>query len=151
MKKIILVSIILLSTAFLSHAQTEGTTATATQTTTQAQAATASASATSNAQATYNIYCEIVGTGNLTGTKLSMLQADLGQSLSFFKTATGKILTDESGEKLKFNSMVDALNYMSKRGWKFIQAYVSQNVYHYLLVKEITDESQIIEGLHLKE
>ncbi len=35
--------------------------------------------------------------------------------------------------------MVDAMNYMGKRGWEFEQAYVvtigNQNVYHWLLSK----------------
>ncbi len=37
--------------------------------------------------------------------------------------------------------MVDALNYMGKQGWEFMQAYIvtvqNQNVYHYLLKKKI--------------
>ena len=46
-------------------------------------------------------------------------------------------LKDENGDKLIFNSMIDALNYMSKHGFEFVQAYAisvgGQNVYHYLL------------------
>ena len=45
--------------------------------------------------------------------------------------------------------MVDALNYMALFGWKFEQAYVitessgmsKQNVYHYLLSKELDSEN----------
>ncbi len=32
---------------------------------------------------------------------------------------------DENGEEIKFNSMVDAANYMVDKGWKFQQAYSS--------------------------
>ena len=47
------------------------------------------------------------------------------------------IVKDENGEKMIFNSMIDALNYMTKNGFKFVNAYAitedGQNVYHYLL------------------
>ena len=32
---------------------------------------------------------------------------------------------DENGEEIKFNSMVDAANYMVDKGWNFQQAYSS--------------------------
>ena len=46
-------------------------------------------------------------------------------------------MVDEEGKKIKFNSMIDALNYMGKFGWDFEQAYAvsmgNTNVYHFLL------------------
>ena len=55
----------------------------------------------------------------------------------------------------EFNSMVDAMNYMGKRNWEFEQAYVvttsNQNVYHWLLSKEVTSDEQIKEGFMTKE
>ena len=40
-------------------------------------------------------------------------------------------------KQLIFNSMMDALNFMSKNGFEFVDAYAitssNQNVYHYLL------------------
>lgn len=84
-------------------------------------------------------YCEIVGTGNFTGTKVK-IEIDFGQAKYFWTGSTDKFLIDKSGKEIKFNSMVDALNYMSQFGWRFEQAYVvtedssvsKQNVYHYL-------------------
>ena len=50
--------------------------------------------------------------------------------------------------------MVDAMNYMGKRGWKFEQAYVvttsNQNVYHWLLSKEVTQDEMINDGFDTK-
>jgi len=40
--------------------------------------------------------------------------------------------------------MIDAMNFMGAKGWEFVQAYVvtvgKQNVYHWLLKKEIEIE-----------
>lgn len=102
----------------------------------------------------YKTYCQIVGTGNLTGTKVKV-EVDFGEKNNFWSMYKDKFLVDESGNKISFNSMVDAMNFMGKLGWKFEQAYVitidsgvvKQNVYHYLLSKDITNDEQIKEGL----
>lgn len=58
-------------------------------------------------------------------------------------------------KKRKFNTMMEVLDYMSKRGWKVHTTYVitesmsKQNVLHFLLEKQVTDDSQIDEGLEL--
>ncbi len=61
---------------------------------------------------------------------------DFGQAASYFED---KSLRDENGNRIVFNSMVDAMNYMGRDGWEFVQAYVvtvgQQNVYHWLLKK----------------
>ena len=35
-----------------------------------------------------------------------------------------RIRNEETGELIRFNSMIDALNYMTEKGWEFVQAYV---------------------------
>ncbi|MGL4364461.1 MAG: hypothetical protein ACRCSB_04585 [Bacteroidales bacterium] len=86
-------------------------------------------------------YCELLGTGKLFSKKVNV-QADFGQQTSFWKGTD--YLKDSEGRKLTFNSMVDAMNFMGTEGWEFVQAYVvtvgSQNVYHWLLKKEISEE-----------
>ena len=86
------------------------------------------------------MYCEIVGTGSLFSTKVK-IEIDYGQEVSFWNQSDGRTLKDDSGKAIKFNSMVDALNYMGTQGWEFVQAYVvlvsNQNVYHWLLKQEI--------------
>lgn len=42
---------------------------------------------------------------------------------------------------MKFNSMIDALNYMGTQGWEFVQAYAitmgNTNVYHFLMKRNL--------------
>lgn len=87
------------------------------------------------------VYCELVGTGKFMSTKVNV-QVDFGQSTSIWKGVD--YLKDADGKKISFNSMVDAMNYMGKEGWEFVQAYVistnNQNVYHWLLKKEVSKE-----------
>lgn len=84
------------------------------------------------------VYCEIVGTMKILSGKVSV-SVDFGQQ-SYFKDNR---LVDENGDIMTFNSMVDAMNYMSTLGWEFEQAYVvtigagntASDVYHWLLSK----------------
>lgn len=88
------------------------------------------------------VYCQIVGKGRLFSLKIS-IEIDFGQSRSFF--VDNRTLRNEDGSRKIFNSMVDALNYMSSDGWDFVQAYTitigNQNVYHYLLRMRVLKEN----------
>lgn len=90
-------------------------------------------------QAQNKRYCEILGHGKFLSTKV-VVTIDFGQDQFF----TSNALVDTTGKVISFNSMVDAMNYLAKMGWKFEQAYVvtvnNQNVYHWLLSKDDTDE-----------
>ena len=102
----------------------------------------------------YMAFVELKGyQKGLFSTKVTVT-VDFGQEVSFLKQSKDTKLVDEQGNDIVFNSMVDAMNFMSKRGWDFAQAYVvtdgGQNVYHWLLKKEVTDDSQITTGLNLK-
>jgi len=81
-------------------------------------------------------YVRIVGTSKLLTTKLT-IELDFGQRTKFFSSGKETIIKDEDGKAIDFNSMVDALNFMSKNGFEFVTAYAisvgNQNVYHYLL------------------
>lgn len=87
-------------------------------------------------------YCELVGTQNLLGKII--VSVDFGQ-VSLF---SDNRLVDENGDVLKFNSMIDAMNYMGALGWEFEQAYVvtyyygknTSNVYHWLLSKPYSED-----------
>ena len=85
-------------------------------------------------------YVQIVGTSKLLSTKLT-IEIDFGQNTKFFSTGKETIVKDENGKNLVFNSMIDALNFMTKNGFEFVNAYAisvssNQNVYHYLLRKK---------------
>ena len=108
------------------------------------------------AQEPYKAYCEIVGTGNITGTKVK-IEVDFGQKAKW-ATPNARFLVDENGKKMNFNSMMDAVNYLAKFGWELVLAYPitetgisKDNVYHYILCKEVTSDEQIKEGIQLKE
>lgn len=66
----------------------------------------------------------------LTGVNTSVfgvkykIYVDYGQKVKMFKAA--KIKNSE-GKNMKFNTMIDALNFMSKNGWKFV-TYSETNV-----------------------
>ena len=55
-------------------------------------------------------------------------------------------LMDDDGKKLKFKNDADLLNYMSKRGWK----YVDKKGDNYLMKIEVTDDKQVYNQLNLK-
>lgn len=102
------------------------------------------------AQDSLRVYCELVGTGKLFSSKVNV-EVDFGQETNFWNQSTEHFLIDENGDKIKFNSMVDAMNYMGRFGWEFEQAYVvttnQQNVYHWLLSKVITASEDINDGI----
>lgn len=81
-------------------------------------------------------YVQIVGTSKLLSTKLT-IEIDFGQRTKFFSSGKETIVKDTEGKAVDFNSMIDALNFMSKNGYDFVSAYTitlgNQNVYHYLL------------------
>ena len=86
------------------------------------------------------VYCEIVGQSKLLSKKIT-ITVDFGDKMSVWADNRMK---DESGKTLVFNSMIDALNFMGKRGWLFSQAYTigdAQNgyVYHFLMSKLFDD------------
>ena len=64
-------------------------------------------------------------------------------------------LVDEKGEEIPFNSMVDAGNYMSDKGWNFQQAYTSvygsQAIVHRIFYKDAESPEKAIEGIETKE
>lgn len=83
------------------------------------------------------IYCQVQGQLKFFSGKVE-ITVDYGGYSGYFDS----FLMDEvTGERIRFNSMVDALNFMGTQGWQFIQAYVvttgDQNVYHYLMKKTV--------------
>ena len=108
------------------------------------------------AQDATRVYVELVGIRKLFSTKMNV-NIDFGQSTSFWKNT--KSLVDDDGKDINFNSMIDAMNYMSERGWMFVQAYVVPEgdkdgvggTVHWVLCKDITSPEQITEGFMTRE
>ncbi|MFY9352844.1 MAG: hypothetical protein WBI52_07555 [Bacteroidales bacterium] len=86
------------------------------------------------------VYAEIVGTAKFMSTKI-IIQIDFGQKMNAF--ADNRLKDPKTGKPIVFNSMIDALNFMGKQGWEFVQAYTitegNNGVYHYILKKPFTD------------
>ncbi|MDM1345732.1 hypothetical protein [Myroides marinus] len=84
-------------------------------------------------------YILIVGEGKLFSDKVSV-KIDFGQNTKYFSSKEEMFIKDKDETRIKFNSMVDALNFLSRNGFQFVQAYAitigNQNVYHYLMRKE---------------
>lgn len=106
----------------------------------------------------HQAYCEIVGTGNLTGTKVK-IEVDFGQKVSWMGQKNQRTLVDEQGKKMEFNSMMDAVNYLAQFGWTLHSTYAvteskgmggNGSVYHYILTKTVTSDDEVKEGIHLK-
>ena len=97
----------------------------------------------------HRVYCELLGSSKFLSTKVTV-SIDFGQDGNMWESK----LVDEKGKAMKFNSMVDAMNYMGRLGWKFEQAYVvtvgQQNVYHWLLSKEILENEAIKDGFETR-
>lgn len=93
----------------------------------------------SNAQAdTSKIeqYCQIIVTPRLLSNKVT-IDVDFGEYKSFWRDER---ISTEGGELRKFNTVIDALNYMGRAGWIFINAYPVRmgetEIYHFAFRKQ---------------
>ena len=103
---------------------------------------------------TITVYAELLGYNtNVLGIgKQATVEIDFGDESWGWKGNDGRdLLVDENGKDIKFNSMVDAMNYMGARGWKFEASYVvtvsNQNVIHWLMSKQIAEGENAKEGI----
>ena len=80
-------------------------------------------------------YCEVIATPRLLSNKVT-IDINYGEERSVWKD--NRLKTDE-GKVKKFNSVVDALNYMGKEGWIFVNAFPvtvgTNQIYHYAFRK----------------
>lgn len=102
-------------------------------------------------------YCEVKGIEKELTSGLKIV-FDFGNSPVY--SAWGGLkskqkLVDEKGEEIPFNSMVDAGNYLSDKGWTFVQAYTSvygsQAIVHWMFVKEATSPEEAVKGIMTKD
>lgn len=81
-------------------------------------------------------YCEVVATGRLLSNKVT-IDIDYGDERSMWKDYR---LKSEDGKLKKFNSVIDAINYLGKDGWKLVNAFPvsiasGPMIYHYVFKK----------------
>ncbi|WP_267406422.1 MULTISPECIES: hypothetical protein [unclassified Chryseobacterium] len=85
-------------------------------------------------------YVQIVGYERLFSNKIDV-DLDFGQNTKFFSGKNDLIILDDKGKVVKFNSMTDALNFMSANGYSLQQVYTVKNTgndataVHYILRK----------------
>ena len=84
-----------------------------------------------NDTTTIEQYCQIIATPRLFSNKVT-IDIDFGEEKSFWADTRMKTF---DGKLKKFNTIIDALNFMGKEGWVFINAYPVRNgntdIYHY--------------------
>ena len=64
-------------------------------------------------------YCQVIATPRLLSNKIT-IDIDFGDEKSFWRDNR---LKTYDGRFKKFNTIIDALNFMGKEGWLFINAY----------------------------
>lgn len=108
-----------------------------------------------NAQQRY--YCEVKGIEKEFTSGLKII-FDFGTETSYnmWGDLSSKLkFVDEKGEEINFNSMVDAANYMVKRGWVFQQAYSSiyggHPIIHWIFFKDAESMEKAKEGILTKK
>lgn len=81
-------------------------------------------------------YCAVVASPRLLSTRVT-IDIDYGEGRSVWKD--NRLKTDE-GKVKKFNSVIDALNYMGNSGWQLVNAFPISTgnntfAYHYVFRK----------------
>ena len=81
-------------------------------------------------------YCQVIATPKLLSNKVT-IDIDFGDEKGFWQDSR---LRTYSGRIRKFNTVIDALNYMGKDGWTFINAYPvrfgESEIYHFAFKKQ---------------
>ena len=67
------------------------------------------------------VYCQVVATEKFLSNKVNV-ELDFGQKMKYF---VDNRLKDEEGKAIKFNTNVDAMNYMGRQGWEFAQISIA--------------------------
>lgn len=91
----------------------------------------------SNAQDSAKVeqYCQVIATPRLLSNKVT-IDIDYGEENSFWHDTR---LKTDAGKLKKFNTVIDALNYMGREGWIFLNAYPVRmgdtEIYHFAFKK----------------
>ena len=76
-------------------------------------------------------YCQVIVTQKLLSNKVT-IDIDYGEEKSFWRDTR---LKSDEGKARKFNTVIDAMNYMGRSGWIFINAYPvktgTSEIYHF--------------------
>ena len=87
----------------------------------------------------FDFFCQRIRTcSSAHGFHAAAPLANVGQRTKLFGNNKKQFsILDKEGKKVEFNSMIDALNFMTTNGYVFEQAYTvtigQSNVYHFLM------------------
>ncbi|MFI5187906.1 MAG: hypothetical protein ACHQF0_14340 [Chitinophagales bacterium] len=91
-------------------------------------------------------YCEMTAIEKFLSRKVT-IDIDNGEERKLFSFKDTRV-RDDLGKVKSFNSIVDALNFLGRLGWKLVNAFPvttgNQNVYHYVFKREF-DQSELTE------
>ena len=83
-------------------------------------------------------YCQVIATPKLLSNKVT-IDIDFGEEKSFWRDTR---LKTDAGKLKKFNTVIDALNYMGREGWIFLNAYPVRmgetEIYHFAFKKQFS-------------
>jgi hypothetical protein len=89
-------------------------------------------------------YCQVIATPRLLSNKVT-IAIDFGEEKSFWRDER---LKTYDGRLKKFNTIVDALNYMGKDGWIFINAYpvtTGTTVIYHCALRKLVSKAEVQE------
>lgn len=101
----------------------------------------------------HKYYCEVTGTEkDLSNGMKIIFDFGTNPSYNFWGDLNAKLIfVDRDGSNIDFNTMVDAANFLSEKGWTFLQAYSSAHgeriVEHWIFCKEAATKEQAKEGI----
>ncbi|CAN5661487.1 hypothetical protein BH11BAC3_BH11BAC3_20710 [soil metagenome] len=94
--------------------------------------------------ATIEQYCQVIATPRLLSNKVT-IDIDFGEQKPFWKDERLKCY---DGKLKKFNTIIDALNFMGAEGWIFINAYPVKigdtEIYHFAF-KKLVSKTALLE------
>jgi len=93
-------------------------------------------------------YCQVIATPGLLSNRVT-IDIDFGEQKNYWKDER---LRTYNGKLKKFNTIIDALNFMGKEGWNFINAYpvkmANTEIYHFafrkLVSKAVLQEGEVV-------
>lgn len=85
-------------------------------------------------------YCQVVATPRLFSNKVT-IDIDFGEEKKYW---ADNRLREYDGKLKKFNTIIDAMNFMGKEGWVFINAYpvtlANTTIYHFAFKRYFTKQ-----------
>ena len=88
----------------------------------------------------YSFYCKLVSYEKTDG--------NVDISILFDNLKEGRKLRDFSGKPLNFKTTLEAINYMSRRGWTYIEQEQKESKTYFLFRKSIKQEKDAFDGLY---